>query len=517
MINLKSLIKWTLNILLILGILFLIFVLFVNGELKKMYGGKTKEVTTPAYLPDPEEVIAIENVNVLSPNADSIYYDKTVLIKQGKIEIVADSLLITEGTAIIDGNGKYLIPGLIDQHIHFWQSPNDLLLYIANGITTVGELKGSDYHLRWRDEIEAGKRLGPHLFVTTTKIQSKGFFAGAFLNWTQGDIILNNPQEAKGVLEGLKKEGYDGVKIGTFLSEECYIAINKAAEDLDWLVTGHIPLRMDLENVWASNQTNIAHIEEFVKHLNREFGYVHKDNKDEFLAHVEKRGEEIAQKLVASNISVTTTLWLMESFARQRKDIEAELASVQLKYANPGLLEGSFIAKGALGWLPNVNRYKPSSKLSEEEFFNDQAYWKTYAKANQMLVRIFNEYSVEIIAGTDANVPTAVPGFSFHNELVSMSQQGMSPSQVLRSATFKPAQWMKKNCGKIERGYVADLVLLNANPLEDIRNTTKIETVILGDKIFYRDQLDEMLEAVENANNETRRVRIDQYLSLENN
>ena len=207
----------------------------------------------------------------------------------------------------------------------------------------------------------------------------------------------------------------------------------------------------------------------------------------------------------------------MESFARQRSDIESELANVPLKYVNPGLLEGSFIAKGALGWLPTVNRYKPSKKLSEEEFFNDQAYWRTYATANQMLLRIFNENGVSIIAGTDANVPTAVPGFSLHREFVSMSQQGMSAGQILRSATAIPAEWMKKNTGKIKVGYNSDLVLLNANPLEDIQNTTKIETVILGDKIFYRNQLYEMLEAVENANNETRKERIDQYLTLKNN
>jgi len=303
------------------------------------------------------------------------------------------------------------------------------------------------------------------------------------------------------------------VKIGSFLSKESYIAVNKATKALGVTMTWHIPIKMKLNELWTSDHSNVAHLEEFVKHFNREFGYVNNENKEEFLAFVQKRGEEITQKLLENKISVTTTLWLMESFPQQREDLKANLTNLPLEYVNPGLLEGTFIAKGALGWLPAVNRYKPHAHMSDEEEIDNRAYWETYTKANQALLRILNENGVTIIAGTDANIPTVVPAFSLHEEFESMNRAGMSPSQILRAATYHPAKWMKKKRGKIENGFEADLVLLNANPLENIKNTRSIETVIQGDRIFYRSQLDQMLELVKEANNKSRKESIDLYLT----
>lgn len=451
---------------------------------KKMYGGRTEQLDSSLYLPQGEEIIVIQHVNILSPNADSILEDKTLLIKKGKIDRIGEDLPIPEKSVVIDGTGKYLIPGLIDAHIHLFQSPNDLFLYIANGVTSIRELKGSDHHLEWREEINSGKRLGPNLFVATTKFQSKGFFSGIFLHYTQGDEILNKPKKAKNILRKLKTKGYDAIKIGTFLNEETYNVVNIAAKELEMSVVGHIPLNMPMDRLWTSNQTDVVHIEEFVKHFNREFGYVKDQNKEEFLAFVEKRGEEVAQKLVESEIVVTTTLWLTESFIRLKSQMHETLESVQLEYVNPGLVEGTFLTSRALGWLPKVNPYRLPSKLTEEQKINHLAYFDTYAKANQILLRIFNENGVTLMAGTDTNLPVLVPGFALHDELLSMQQAGMTPSQILRAATTVPAEWMNLNSGKIEEGFQAELVLLNQNPLENIANTKSIETVILRDKII---------------------------------
>ncbi|MEO1655667.1 MAG: hypothetical protein AAFU64_19140, partial [Bacteroidota bacterium] len=171
MIKRKTWIKWTLIIFGTLLVLSIASVLFINNELKKMYGGWTKQVAPTRFLGKEEALIAIEQVNLLSPNADTFFSNQTILIERGKITQMGDQISIPENCVRIDGRGKYLIPGLIDAHIHLWQSPNDFLLYLANGITSVRELKGSDHHLQWRDEIASGERLGPHLFVATTKFQ----------------------------------------------------------------------------------------------------------------------------------------------------------------------------------------------------------------------------------------------------------------------------------------------------------------------------------------------------------
>jgi imidazolonepropionase-like amidohydrolase len=118
---------------------------------------------------------------------------------------------------------------------------------------------------------------------------------------------------------------------------------------------------------------------------------------------------------------------------------------------------------------------------------------------------------VTLLAGTDANVPTAVPGFSMHDELQSLTKAGMTPSQALLAATATPAKWMKVKSGKVVQGYNADLVLLDANPLIDIKNTKTINTVISNGRLIPRQQLDQMLSEVKTVNDQSRKTDIDQF------
>ncbi|MEM6264012.1 MAG: amidohydrolase family protein [Bacteroidota bacterium] len=511
MIKINTLLTWGKRLLVTALVLSVTSVLFVNRELEKMYGGMVKQIDISLHMQKAEKIIVIENVNVLSQRADSMLPNRTVHIREGIIDTIGESIPAPKESRIVNGTGKFLIPGLIDSHIHLWQSPNDLLLYLANGITTVRELKGSDHHLDWRAEITSGKRPGPNLFVASTKLQSKDFFAGAFLRWTQGDIIQTEPNEAIEVVKDLQTKGYDAVKIGSFLDEENYLAVNASAKELGMPVIGHFPLATRLDKLWTSNQTEVSHLEEFVKQLNREFGRVNSQNKEAFLKLVAQRAPQIAQKLVELDISVVTTLWLMESIPRQMGDIHDILEEVPLEYVNPGIAEGSFIAKGALGWLPEVNRYLTLSDEDETERAEDLAYFDTYVKANQLLLRLFHENGVTIMAGTDANVSAAVPGFSLHAELTSMNRCGMQPSDILRSATSIPAQRMNMNRGIVAKGFEADLVLLDQNPLEDISNTQSVTTVIRKDKIYDREDLNEMLTAVKEVNDQSRTQDISQY------
>jgi len=164
-----------------------------------------------------------------------------------------------------------------------------------------------------------------------------------------------------------------------------------------------------------------------------------------------------------------------------------------------------------MGWLPDVNIYRLPDDYPHANLAGNRKYWETYAKANQILLRAMAEKGVQILAGSDANVPVAVPGFSLHDELRSMTRAGMTPSQVLLSATVAPANSMNIKAGKIVQGYDANLLLLNKNPLLDIENTKTINSVIINGRLLQRNQLDAMLEAVQKANDESRKKNINDF------
>jgi len=210
-------------------------------------------------------------------------------------------------------------------------------------------------------------------------------------------------------------------------------------------------------------------------------------------------------------MAVVTTLWLTESFARQRHHLHHALTQVELDYVNPGISELSPLSSRVMGWLPNSNIYRISQQHSHDVLKGDEQYWNTYANAHQILLRAMVDKGVTVLAGTDANVPIAVPGFSIHDEIASLTEAGMTPSQALFSATAAPATWMKLKSGRIALGYDADLVLLDANPLVDIKHTKSINLVIRDGRLLPRETLDQMLTDVRKANDQSRNEQVDQF------
>ena len=215
--------------------------------------------------------------------------------------------------------------------------------------------------------------------------------------------------------------------------------------------------------------------------------------------------------MIKNDITVTSTLWLTESFVKQKFNLDQILNNVELSYQNPGISEWSSYIPSGLGWLPEVNRYKLREDLTTEQLHDQKKFWMNYGKACALIANNLNKRGVKIMAGTDANLPPTVPGFSLHDELSSLNRAGLSNMEALRAATITPAQWLKSNTGKIVAGHDANLVLLDKNPLINIENTKAINTVILEGKVFDRALLDEMLSAVKEANDRSRTVDIVEY------
>ncbi|GJM09877.1 MAG: amidohydrolase [Lysobacteraceae bacterium] len=502
-----------------LGITFVILIVcgaimaaLANRDMVKIYGGLTSQAPSKASLPAGNSV-TVTNVNVLSTDGESFIPGKTVTIVNGLISAIQDHGSLPPSEQTVDGRGKYLIPGLIDAHVHLFKSPNDLLLYIANGVTGVRELIGEPDHLGWREEIEKNHRLGPDMFIASPRIGSFEPVEGFFMEWSQGYINLTNAADAKVAVAEFKRQGYDAVKIYSQINRPVYEAVTRAAKSSGLRVVGHVPWALDLDAIYKQHE-DISHLEELMNALNREFGGFAASTSEEFLDFVEQRSDAMASDLAKKNISVTTTLWLVESFVRQKFELDEVLREVQLTYVNPGIAEWTErVPQGGLGWLPKVNRYQlgPNDSKSSTLAWK-RKYWQTYAQACRLILRSLIKNDVNIMAGTDANLPPVVPGFSLHDELISLTEAGMSSTQALRSATATPAIWLGNNGGVIEVGRSADLVLLDRNPLQDISNTNAIHTVFTKGRPLSRGLLDQLLQAVKDANDESRTVDISGYV-----
>ncbi len=499
--------KWLKRFGLSFFILSFVAYFFIDYELTKMYGGHTK-VVDPEQFQTPQETIAFTHANILSVDGINMLSEQTVVIDDGKIISVGKDIEIPSKATIINAQGKYLIPGLIDSHVHLVESPNDLLLYVANGVTQVREMMGNELHLKWRNEIENG-RIGPKLFVATAKLETTSTIRGWFNHWTRKDININSKTKALAILQESKDKDFDAVKLGSLFSIEQYRNVNESSKNVDIPIIGHISLEGRLSDLFKGNQKEVAHIEELTKLLNLEFGGYSSKNADKFLNFVQQRSEAVARQLVEKNIAVISTLNLMESFVRQKHELNAILTEIQLPYANPGATEGTLLTSRGLGWLGKVNRYRLRDDYPKDRLEGNKIYWNTYVKAQKIMLTKMLEHHAILLVGTDANAPVMVPGFSLHDEFNTLAQSGMSNSQILQSATKIPAAWMKQKSGVIKKGYRADLVLLDKNPLENIKNTKTINTVILNGKLLNRQKLDAILSAVKSANDESRTVDID--------
>ena len=508
---LKTLSKWLFGLIIFLLILATAYLVwFINGV--NTINGADTELADHAAFASPIELTAITDVNVLSPDGKTMLPNRTVVVDGGKIVSVTSGDTVPADAMVINGRGKYIIPGLVDSHTHILKSRNDLLLYVANGVTHIRDLGGPPEHLKLREEIEQG-RVGPRMFVSSPPINSMGLLKGTFFEiMTLFHKTTRSAEHAKKLVKEFADQGYDAIKT-YHLDMPSYRAVNELAAELGIPTTGHFPLSMELSELAVTQQKEVAHIEEIVRILIREFGSINEKGSDAFYAHVEARSDDVIDDILANDITVNSVLWFMESIHDQFSDLEAELKSVQIEYANPGRVEGTIDAPGDFkaGWLPGDNQFEAVSAPSEQEYKENDIYWLAREKAHHILLKAMVRRGVRIIAGTDAGANLVVPGFSLHDELQSLNLGGMTPTQALATATINPAQMMNSNAGAIEVGRRADLLVLDKNPLADINNTRAINTVILNGRVFGRDKLDAMLAAVKKANENSRKYNIDEY------
>jgi len=480
----------------------------IQAHVHTIYGGRV-EIADYRSFEKPSELTAIVNVNVLAPEGDRMLPERTVVLDQGLIVSIEASGAEPSGARVIDGRNQFLIPGLIDGHVHLRRQPNDLLLYVANGITQVRQLSGRPEDLSLKQDIERG-RIGPALYVASPSLFSAGRIEGAWTAMTRPALNVRHAGRAEAVIDDLIESGYDAIKTYDNLDLESFQRINVIARERDIYTLGHLPVGFDLNTLADIELAELAHIEELIKKLLDEFTpYYERGGHGGFLRFVEQRTPRIVSDLLEAGTAVNTTLWFMDTLEHQAGDLVGALKQIPLEYANPGMVEGSRYA--GMGWLPGMNRFQLPPDLDPDIRDNTVEFWRTRAEAHKVLLRALAAGNVPITLGTDATVEGVVPGFSLHQELITLQQSGLSPQQALASATLTLSDLMGTNGGSIAPGHDADLVLLSANPLLDIGNTALIDTVILDGRILDRTTLDGMLSAVRSAHANSRNFDLSRY------
>ncbi len=413
--------------------------------------------------------IAITNVSVIPMDHNEVLKNQTVLVEGDKITAVgpAKSAKIPPGAQIINGHGKFLIPGLVDSHVHLL-SPDQLPLYVANGVTTVFNLEGRRAHLSWRKQVADGKLVGPTIF-------------------TAGPIFFGSRTVETGVktVDQQAEAGYDAFKVFNQVSAEVYPAVAAEAKQKKLLLIGHIPRGVGAEAAVEAGQS-VAHADEFLyTYFNpKRTEDVQQDNVQHVVVD-EIRIPELARRVRLANVIVETTLVTDRDGIEEATNLDHFLATKpELKYLAPWVLDTI---------SPARNRFKAAYKPADYP-----ALRQTYP-FEQKIVRALHEIGVPLLAGTDATDSGPVAGFGLHDELEELTKCGLSEYEALKAATVNPASYLRnapsytQDFGTIQAGKRADLVLLGANPLQKISNTRRIEAVMMRGQWFDKQKTDAML------------------------
>lgn len=450
----------------------------------------------------PETITAFTHVNLVPMTGETTIEDQTLLVEGAKIAAIGDSdtMRIPEGTRVIDGNGAYLMPGLADMHMHTRQDWEDrdtwpvhpLHLYLANGVTTIRDFAphGSPltYGLEWRDEIQAGTRAGPTIYAS-------------------GILLYASPlDDPAGVVRRNQDMGFDFVKLYSYLSPEDYHEAMAAAKEMGMYSSGHIPYAVGLEGVLQEGMDEVAHVEELLF----EFIDIDRDQNlspEAWLSHVaatalaqwdltspgllgDVQAEDsgtlmwIVDQLRSADVPVCTTMVIDDVIQWKLFRLEAFLERPENVYFENGYLESL-----QNGEEKHQVQFRGMEDLAAFKYDIDR--W--------ILVEL-HEGGVLLILGTDSGTGGMgiVPGYSIHDELRILVENGFSPYEALATGTVNAATVVERmtgdgDFGTIEEGKRADLILVRGNPLEDVGNIRDPLGVMAAGRWYSRERLADLI------------------------
>lgn len=445
--------------------------------------------------------LAITNVTIIDVTGAPAKSKMTVLVRDNLISSVnrTEKVQIPKDAKVIDASGKYLIPGLWDMHVHSsytgwfakedtWFIENNEInkeiffpLFVANGILGIRDLGGDLKALkRWRQEIEQEKLIGPRIIATGPIID------GPKPSFPLCSIAVGSAIEGRRVVNSLLHEGADFIKVRELIPRDAYFAIADECKRLGIPLAGHVPRSVNAFEASDAGQKCIEHFTSSWLLSLCEPDELKKGPKSfDRLLHIysEEKANSVFKKFVDNGT------WLCPTIVLDRRLSHLD----EIDRSNFPKLE--YIPEY---WTSNNWERYLQHRLKNQSL-EDAAYSKEAFNRQLELTDIMYRSGVQLLAGTDTPGIYLVPGFSLHEELALFVKAGLKPMEALKTATINPAKYLRiqDSLGTIEENKIADLVLLDANPLENINNTQQINAVIINGKFISRTDLDEMLAQVE--------------------
>lgn len=435
---------------------------------------------------DPDVDLAVTGVDVVPMTGDTVLYDQTLLVAEGRILRVGPSrdVRVPDGARLIDGTGAYVMPGLRDMHVHLptraileglglpepeggIRYESSLVPYLANGITTIRVMSGADDLLHLRDSVARGEVLGPRMIVGSPMIDGNPPILPEPIT-----RIVDSEEEAARAVREIADARYDFVKIRSGVSRIVFDALRGTAAEVEIPIVGHVPEgdSLGLDYVLRSGPFGVAHLEEFPSGG--------RGQREEDL-------ESYVKLALETGASVTTTLTVYADLLDQLEDPTSTLTDTGSRNV-PTYLRRSF-------WRGSVSGQDTSARRADA--------LRRQLRFLRRLAGRLHEAGVPTMVGTDALVPTVAPGASIHRELALLAESGLSEYDVLRMATVVPAREISGTAaaGTVTEGAPADLLLLEGDPLESLDALRQVAGLIVQGRYLSAGELARRLEAVQDA------------------
>jgi imidazolonepropionase-like amidohydrolase len=410
--------------------------------------------------------------------------DVTVVVNGQRITAVspAASTRVPTGARVIDGRGKWLIPGLWDMHVHTAVPTGRplLSLYVANGVTGVRDM-GGDFDLigGWRREIAAGTLVGPRIVAAGPYLEGHGS--------PIAHIEVHTPDDARRAVDSLSVLGVDFVKVHSALPRETFFAAAREARTKHLALAGHLSRNVSVEEASDSGQRSLEHLLGFINVCTPAesvaFAAADPLRRIVFNGCTSRDQRAVYQHLARNGTWVTPTLTPAWEFA------------VLPRHDVPGDTLARFLSDSLQRYMVAI--FDPPPALPPEATLLGQ---RMFAKRHQLVLNLY-QAGVPLLAGTDAPMRNSPPGFGLHEEMLELVRSGLTPAAALRSATYEPARYFGAldSLGTIGPGKLADLVLLDGDPLARIENAHRIAAVLTRGRVYDRVALDRMLVAAVKA------------------
>lgn len=449
-------------------------------------------ISVPAQQPE-SGVVAFTHVTVIDMTGAPPKKDMTVVIINDRISAIGRRLRVPDSARVIDATGQFLIPGLWDMHAHFTETERTFPMFIANGVLGVRNTGGNAEGLsRWREAVASGRLVGPRIIFCGPIVDGREPAA-------HGPVIsASTPAEGRQVVQKLKQQNTDFIKVYDKLSRDTYFAILDEARKLSIPVVGHVPISITTIEASDAGQRSIEHLGSILEGSSA--------------AETELRNWKEAQvrdgdySAIPRNIAARGSRMMdtyneqkaRQVFAHLRKNQTWQVPTLVTKRSLALIDEIVKTSDQRLKYIPESikKRWDPKEnfllRYRTREYIN---YNRRLFQKELQLVGAMRRAGVPFLTGTDLSVPYVFAGFAVHDELALLVETGFTPMQALQASTRNPAIYLGElsSHGTVERGKLANLILLEANPLENIRNTQRISAVVLRGRYFSKQELGRML------------------------